>query len=184
MNILSKGFRHALLLLPLLTTAMDALGQPQSRPSLRSWDFSASHEIQQVPWPEGKGNFLDSLFVMDVQGDVCIKVTAEKSFEGYVEAATFLRDGKQLSFVEVRLEPQTLKNTFDTASNLCDKWNLPRPKPEAWKKAVDSGRDEVVLLSNPQAMPFVSAEIVRTFDKNKPFRISFTIGWDDQGRKR
>jgi len=93
--------------------------------------------------------------------------------------------GRQLDFVQFHLQKQSVDQILATARPLAKEWNLPTEKLAAWKKEIDAGSEnETVLLSNPSTTPWYSVEILPTLDQVKPFRMVFTVSWQNESYPR
>lgn len=147
-----------------------------TRPVIK-WDFSKSHRISQVPWPEGKR---DSLYVhRQVEGPIQIKFPGRRVVERYVHLVTFSRKrgADDLIAITLSFENQTVDDAFETALYLAREFDLDQKPLREWHKKTIAGEFERVATMRNDRNPRVALEMFRSFDPSRPYAINLEVGW-------
>lgn len=143
----------------------------------RTWDFSASRDISQIPWPQAKSK--EDFLPLDINGRAVARFPDGRTFSQRLRFATFTREGNQIILITFGLEDQTIDDAYKTATELATHWGLIQPPLDEWRNKAKAQPGQFMRGGTARrgVTPTVDLEIVDSFDEAKPYAINFQIAW-------
>lgn len=88
-----------------------------------AWDLSSTHDVEAVGWP---AQVQDTIWFIDGERTITIKLPDDRQLSCWFYKARVRRDGRQVKFITLDLESESLEDAYVHAGELVREWKMDR----------------------------------------------------------
>lgn len=138
-------------------------------------DLSQSRDLASIPWASKGADPSHRIHTYDRR--VIVHFDRDHSFDGHVIWVSLDVENGAVKAVTLGLPNQTAEEAFQTSVRLARQWDIAIEPLENWYKRDSAGQHNVAEARRNDLPTRPSIEIRSSYEKQKPYWISYSVYW-------